>query len=145
MFRRIAWLAALTTAALVAALACALFAQESRIRVPAITALITLVAPLLSYLGGVGAGAALRDEGAPEGARTLALAMSFVVALAGWGVLWLPTPRWQLAAAIATLAFVVLADRALAHTRLLPPWVATLRASLAALLCAGLALGWALS
>jgi len=145
MFRRIAWLAALIAAALVAAFAGALFAPQSSIRVPAVTGLITFVAVLLSYLGGISAGAVLREEGTTQGARTLALAASFVPALAGWGVLWLPTPRWQLGAAIATLIFVVLADRTLARAGLLPPWAAKLRAIVAALLCAGLALGWALS
>jgi hypothetical protein len=62
MVKRLAWLFTLAGAAILAGLTFALFSSETRIRIPAITALVTFAAVVLSYLGGIEAGIALNEE-----------------------------------------------------------------------------------
>jgi hypothetical protein len=135
MVRRIAWVFAFTGALVFAGLTLALFSSETRIRIPAITALVTFTAVILSYLGGIEGGLALREETSTERIRAAALCLSIVPALAGWGVLWLPTSRWQVGASIALFAAVWAADLWLARRGLIPSWFVDLRTAVTALAC----------
>lgn len=110
--------------------------HESHIRVPAIAALVTFSAIILSYLGGIEGGLALREESGSERTRAIALALSGVPALAGWGVLWLDSPQWQLGSAIGLLAAVWAADLALSRHGLIPSWFVDLRTAVTAVACA---------
>lgn len=82
MVRRLAWVSALAGAAVLAGLALALFSNETRVRIPAITALVTFAAVILSYLGGIEAGIALNEERSTENSRAFAICLSVLPALA---------------------------------------------------------------
>jgi hypothetical protein len=140
MVRRLTWLFALAGAAILAGLTLALFSGESRIRIPAITALITLAAVILSYLGGIEGGIALAEERSSEKSRAFALCLSVVPALAAWGILWLPTTQWQVGAALALFIAVWAADLWLARQGLIPAWFVDLRTAVTAAVCVILAL-----
>ena len=127
MVRRIAWLFALAGAVIFAGITIALFSAETRVRIPAIAALVTFSAIILSYLGGVEGGLALRDELASEKTRAIALFLSIVPSLAAWGLLWLPSPQWQLGASLALFVAVWGADLWLARGGLIPSWFVDLR------------------
>jgi hypothetical protein len=146
MVKRIAWLLAIAGSIPFAMATFALFVGDSHIRVPAITALVTVSAILLSYLGGVEGGLALREEGSNEGARAIAIAVSILPSLAAWGVLWLPSPQWQVGASLALFVAVWANDLWLARQGLIPSWFVDLRTGLSALvvLILGVAL-WKLS
>ena len=96
MVRRLAWIFAVTGALVFAALTAMLFSTQTQVRIPAIAALVTFAAVVLSYLGGVEGGLALQDQTGTEHTRAIAFALSSLPALAAWGVLWLPSPHWQL-------------------------------------------------
>lgn len=136
MVRRIAWLLAGAGAAILAGITLALFSQDSHIRVPAIAALVTFAAIILSYLGGIECGLALREESGSERTRAIALGLSAIPALAGWGVLWLDSPHWQLGASTGLLAAVWAADLALSRHGLIPSWFVDLRTAVTAVACA---------
>jgi hypothetical protein len=140
MVRRLTWLFALAGAAILAGLTLALVSGESRIRIPAITALITLAAVILSYLGGIEGGIALTEERSTEKNRAFALCLSVVPALAAWGILWLPTTQWQVGAALALFIAVWGADLWLARQGLIPAWFVDLRTAVTAAVCVILAL-----
>jgi hypothetical protein len=140
MVRRLTWLFALAGAAILAGLTLALVSGESRIRIPAITALITLAAVILSYLGGIEGGIALGQERSTEKSRAFALCLSVVPALAAWGILWLPTTQWQVGAALALFIAVWAADLWLARQGLIPAWFVDLRTAVTAAVCVILAL-----
>ena len=146
MVKRIAWLLAIAGSIPFAMATFALFLGDSHIRVPAITALVTVSAILLSYLGGVEGGLALREESSNEGARAIAIAVSIIPSLAAWGVLWLPSPQWQVGASLALFVAVWANDLWLARQGLIPSWFVDLRTGLSALvvLILGVAL-WKLS
>ena len=136
MVRRLAWLLTLAGALPFIAATVALVAEESRIRVPAIAALVTYAAVILSFLGGIEWGLAVRDRGAgdtsQEKAHAAALVVSVLPSLAGWGVLWLPSPHWQLGAALALFLGVWAADLALSRQGLVPSWFVDLRTAVTA-------------
>jgi hypothetical protein len=146
--RRLAWLLAVAGAVPFAVATIALLSPESRIRVPAIAGMVTYAAVVLSFLGGIEWGLALGDAypGAPaatrERLRAVALGLSVVPSLAGWGVLWLPSPQWQLGGALGIFVLVWAADLALARKGLVPSWFVNLRTAVTALvaLLLGLAL-----
>jgi hypothetical protein len=140
MVRRLTWLFALTGAAILAGLTLALVSGESRIRIPAITALITLAAVILSYLGGIEGGIALGEERSTEKSRAFALCLSVVPALAAWGILWLPTTQWQVGAALALFIAVWGVDLWLARQGLIAAWFVDLRTAVTAAVCVILAL-----
>jgi hypothetical protein len=140
MVRRLTWLFALAGAAILAGLTLALVSGESRIRIPAITALITLAAVILSYLGGIEGGIALGEERSTEKSRAFALCLSVVPALAAWGILWLPTTQWQVGAALALFIAVWAVDLWLARQGLIAAWFVDLRTAVTAAVCAILAL-----
>ncbi len=142
MVRRIAWLTAIAGSVIFAAITVGLFYPESRIRIPAITALVTFSAIILSHLGGIENGLALREEAGTETTRAIALALSIVPSLAAWGVLWLPTPRWQVGAALALFVAVWGADLWLSRHGLIPAWFVDMRTAVTAVVCVILAIAW---
>ncbi len=144
MVRRIAWLTAIAGLLIFAAITVALFSSESRIRVPAITALVTFSAIILSHLGGIENGLALREEASTEATRTIALALSIFPSLAAWGVLWLPTARWQVGAALALFVAVWVADLWLSRHGLIPSWFVDMRTAVTAVVCVILGIAYAL-
>jgi hypothetical protein len=135
MVRRIAWLFAFAGVIIFAAMTSVLLSGASHVRVPAIAALVTFAAIVLSHLGGIEGGLALRDEGADETTRTLALCLSIIPSLAAWGVLWLPSPQYQIGASIVLFVAVWSADLYLARHGLIPSWFVDLRTAITALAC----------
>lgn len=108
----------------------ALLWGDSHIRVPAIAALVTVSAIVLSHLGGIEAGLALHDENATAGTRTIAIGLGVVASVAAWGVLWLPSPQWQLATALGLFVAVWAADLWLSRHGLVPSWFVDLRTAI---------------
>ncbi len=142
MVRRIAWLTGIAGCVVFAAIAAALFSSQSHIRIPAIAALVTLSAVILSHLGGIENGLAIREEAGTERTRAVALALSIVPSAAAWGVLWLPSPRWQVGASAALFLAVWLADLALSRHGLIPAWFVDMRTAVTLAVCAILAAAW---
>ena len=132
MVRRIAWMLAIGGALLFAALAAALLSGETRIRIPAIAALVTFAMIILAHLGGIEWGLALRDGAGTDATRAVALVISILPALAAWGIFWLPSPRWQVGAAAILFLAVWGADLWLARQGLLPAWFVDLRTAITA-------------
>ena len=88
MVRRLAWFLALAGAVPFLLATAALFVSDaSSVRVPAITALVTYSAVILSFLGGIEWGLAIRDEHGTESTRVIALGLFMVSSLASWAVL----------------------------------------------------------
>jgi len=137
--RRLAWLLALAGAVPFALATIALVSPESRIRIPAIAAMVTYAAVILSFLGGIEWGVALNEPypgatpAVKDRLRAAALALSIVPSLAAWGVLWLPSPHWQLGAALGLFVLVWAADLVLSRQGLLPSWFVDLRTAITAL------------
>lgn len=144
MVRRIAWISAIAGSVIFAAITIGLFSDQSQVRIPAITALVTFSAIILSHLGGIENGLALREETGTEATRAAALALSVVPSLAAWGVLWLPTPHWQVGASLALFVAVWGADLWLARRGLIPAWFVDMRTAVTAVACVILAIAWAL-
>jgi hypothetical protein len=101
-----------------------------------IAALVTFAAIILSYLGGIEGGLALREEASTEHTRILALCLSVIPSLAAWGVLWLPSPQYQIGASIVLFIAVWSADLYLASRGLIPSWFVDLRTALTVIACA---------
>jgi len=135
MVRRVVWIFAITGVVIAGGLTAMLLSGQSSVRVPAIAALVTFAAVIISYLGGIEAGIALREEAGTQRTRTLALGLSAVPALAAWGVLWLPSTQYQLAAAIALFVAVWTSDMWLARQGLLPSWFVDMRTAVTAAVC----------
>ena len=142
MVRRIAWVFVGTGLAIFAGLTLLLLSPESRVRIPAITAMVTFCAVLISYLGGIEGGLALREEAGNERTRAISLGLSTLPSIAAWAVFWLPSPQWQLGASIAIFVAVWAADLWLAHQGLIPAWFVDLRTAATATVC--VILGFAL-
>ena len=133
LVRRLAWIFAITGVLVFAVLTAMLFSSQSQVRVPAIAALVSFAAVVLSYLGGIEGGLALRDEAGTPETRAIAFALSTLPSLAAWGVLWLPSPQWQLGAALGLFVLVWVADLMLSHQGLVPSWFVDLRTAITAL------------
>jgi uncharacterized transporter YbjL len=144
MVRRIAWLTAIAGSVIFAAITVALFSSQSHIRIPAITALVTFSAIILSHLGGIENGLALREEASTEQTRAIALALSILPSLAAWAVLWLPTPQWQVGASLVLFIGVWLADLWLSRHGLIPSWFVDMRTAVTAVVCVILGIAYAL-
>ena len=144
MVRRIAWLSAIAGSVIFAAITVALFSSQSQIRIPAITALVTFSAIILSHLGGIENGLALREEASTEQTRAIALALSILPSLAAWGVLWLPTPQWQVGASLVLFIGVWVADLWLSRHGLIPSWFVDMRTAVTAVVCVILGIAYAL-
>jgi hypothetical protein len=142
MVRRVVWIFAITGAVVLAGITAMLLSGQSHIRIPAIAALVTFAAVILSHLGGIEAGLALREEAGTQRTRTLALGLSVVPALAAWGVLWLPSPQYQVGAALALFVAVWAADLWLARQGLIPSWFVDMRTAITVAVC--VILGFAL-
>jgi uncharacterized transporter YbjL len=142
MVRRIAWISAIVGSVIFAAITVALFSSQSAIRIPAITALVTFSAIILSHLGGIENGLALREEASTEATRAIALALSIFPSLAAWAVLWLPTPRWQVGSALVLFVAVWIADLWLSRHGLIPPWFVDMRTAVTALVAVILGVAW---
>jgi hypothetical protein len=142
MVRRIAWASAIAGSVILAALTAALFAQASHIRIPAITGLVTFCAIVLSFLGGIEGGLALREDAGSEATRSAALVLGIVPSLAAWGVLWLPSPHWQVGASLGLFVAVWAAELWLARHGLVPAWFVDMRTAVTAAAVAILALAW---
>ena len=111
-------------------------------RVPAIAALVTFSAIVLAHLGGIEWGLALREEAGNDATRAIALGLASVPSIAAWGILWLPSPHWQLGAALGLFVAVWGADLWLARRGLLPSWFVDLRTAVTAIVA--VILGFAL-
>ena len=134
MVKRITWLVAIAGSLPFAMATIALISGDSHIRIPAIVALVTVSAILLSYLGGIEGGLALREESGNEGTRAIAIALSAIPSLAAWAILlWLPTPQWQLGCSLALFIAVWANDLWLARQGLIPSWFVDLRTGVTAL------------
>ena len=140
MVRRLAWFLAFAGAVPFLLATAALYASDaSSVRVPAITALVTYSAVILSFLAGIEWGLAIRDESGTETTRAVALGLSSVSTLAAWAVLWLPTATWQIGSALALFVAVWAADEWMAGRGLLPTWFVDLRTAVSVLVAAVLA------
>ncbi len=140
MIRRLAWFLALAGAVPFLLSTAALYASDaSSVRVPAITALVTYSAVILSFLGGIEWGLAIRDESGTEATRGIALGLSTVTSLAAWALLWLPSATWQVGCALALFVAAWAADQWMAARGLLPTWFVDLRTAVSVLVAAILA------
>src|SRR5436190_17442578 len=110
MVRRLVWFFSIVGILNFAGITAMLCSDASHVRVPAIAALVTFAAIVLSHLGGIEWGLVLRDESGNEKTRAIALGLASVPAIAAWGVFWLPSPQWQIGAAIALFVAVWGAD-----------------------------------
>ena len=133
MVRRIAWFLSIVGILIFAGMTAMLFSSASSVRVPAIAALVTFCAIVLAHLGGIEWGLALRDESGNETTRTIALGLASVPSIAAWGVFWLPSPHWQLGAALGLFVAVWGADLWLSRHGLLPSWFVDLRTAVTAI------------
>jgi len=138
MVRRVAWILAFLGALPFAAMTVALLGHDNHLRIPAIAALVTYAAVILSFLGGIEWGLAVQDPipgpavHVKERMRATALFISAAPSLAAWGVLWLPSPQWQLGASLALFILVWRADLGLSHQGLVPSWFVDLRTAITA-------------
>ncbi|MBK7661153.1 MAG: DUF3429 domain-containing protein [Betaproteobacteria bacterium] len=140
MVRRIAWILAVAGAIpFIVATAALYLSSASSVRVPAIAALVTYAAVILSFLGGIEWGLAIRDETGTESTRVAALGLSVVPSLAAWAVLWIEGSRWQVGAALGIFVVVWAADQWMASKGLLPAWFVDLRTAISALVALVLA------
>ena len=135
MVRRIVWIFALAGAAILAGITAMLFSSQTHIRIPAIAALVTFAAIILSHLGGIEGGLALREEAGNDRTRAVALLLSAAPALAAWGILWLPSPQLQVGSALALFVAVWGADLWLARQGLIPSWFVDMRTAVTAAVC----------
>lgn len=133
MVRRLAWVLSIVGILIFAGATSLLLSSASHIRVPAIAALVTFAAIVLAHLGGIEWGLALREESGTEMTRGIALGLASVPSLAAWGILWLPSPHWQVGAAIALFIAVWAADLWLSRHGLLPSWFVDLRTAVTAI------------
>ena len=143
MVRRLAWLFGGGGALILVALTAALLSSESRVRVPSIAAMVTFCALVLSWLGGIEGGLALREERSDARTRAIAFGIAGLPPLAAWALLlWLPSSRVQLAACIGLFVAVWIADLWLARHGLIPPWFVDMRTAATAIIC--ITLGFAI-
>jgi hypothetical protein len=136
MVRRLAWLLAIAGTLIFGVMTAFLFTNENHVRIPAIAAIVTFAAVVISYLGGIEFGLALREEGSNESTRALAMSMSALPSLASWGVFWLGSPRQQIGTAIGLFLLVWVADLYLARRGLIPSWFVDLRTAVTVIACA---------
>lgn len=130
--KRIAWILTCAGAIPFIVATAFLFRGEAHVRVPAIAALVTYSAVILSFLGGIEWGLALREEAGNERTRAVALALSTVPSLAAWAVLWLPSPTQQVGTALVIFVGAWAADQYLSSHGLLPTWFVDLRTAITA-------------
>lgn len=105
--------------------------------------LVTYAAVILSFLGGIHWGLALKImEDAPKSAHRL-FVLSVLPALAAWAALFLvPDPRWQLAAMLAILVVVWIIDALLSVQHIIPGWFLRLRSLITAIVASCFIVAW---
>ena len=135
MVRRIAWVFVGLGLAIFAGLSFVLLSPDSRLRVPATAAMVTFAAVVISHLGGIEGGLALREEAGNERTRALSLMVSILPTLLAWSVYWLPTAHMQLGGCIAIFIAVWGADLWLARQGLIPAWFVDLRTAATGTVC----------
>lgn len=139
MVKRIVWLFSITGLLIFVGLTAVLVAGDSHIRIPAIAALVTFCAIVLSYLGGIEGGLALGEPEAGgdrnEKWRAISLCLSVLPTLAAWGVLWLDSPQKQIGAALAIFVAVWGFDLWLARHGLVASWFLDMRTAVTVLAC----------
>jgi uncharacterized protein DUF3429 len=133
--RRIVWIFSIAGAVILAGITAMLLSSQSQVRVPAIAALVTFAAVILSYLGGIEWGLALHEVPGTERTRAMALGIATLPALAAWGMLWAPSPQWQVGSAIVLFLAVWAADLWLARHGLIPSWFVDLRTAITTAVC----------
>ena len=133
LVRRIAWIMTFAGAIPFVLATIAMLWGDSHIRIPAIAALVTVCAIVLSHLGGIEAGLALHDESATDATRALAIAFGGLASVAAWGILWLPSSQSQLGSALALFVIVWGGDLWLSRHGLIPAWFVDLRTAITAL------------
>lgn len=130
---RLEWVIAFAGALPFAIATAAMLWGDSHIRVPAIAALVTVSAVAISHLGGIEAGLAILDANATAATRTIAIALGVITSTAAWGVLWLPSPQWQLGASLGLFVTTWAVDLGLSRHGLVPAWFVDLRTAITAL------------
>lgn len=105
--------------------------------------LVTYAAVILSFLGGIHWGLALKIlEAAPTSANRL-FVLSVLPALAAWAALFLVAdPRWQLAAMLAILLAVWALDGLLAVQGIIPRWFFKLRSLITTIVATCFVIAW---
>lgn len=143
MVRRLAWLFGAGGTLILVALTVALLSSETRVRIPSIAAMVTFCALVLSYLGGIEGGLALREERSDARTRAIAFGLGGLPPLAAWALLlWLPSSQMQLGVFIALFIAVWGADLWLAKHGLIPPWFVDMRTAATVIVC--ITLGFAI-
>ncbi|MBL8517928.1 MAG: DUF3429 domain-containing protein [Betaproteobacteria bacterium] len=105
--------------------------------------LITYAAVILSFLGGIHWGLALKIMGDAPTSATRLFILSVLPSLAGWGILFgLANPHWQLAAAAGVFAAVWALDGLLTVQGILPRWFFNLRSLITAIVVSCLGVSW---
>ncbi len=132
LVRRIAWIAAMAGTIPFLVATGAMLRGDSHIRIPAIAALVTLSAVVISSLGGIEIGLGARGENSRDGVRAFAIVVGGLVSLAAWAIPWLPSPQSQLGCALALFVIVWIADLWLARAGLVPGWFMRLRTAVSA-------------
>ncbi|HWH41019.1 MAG TPA: DUF3429 domain-containing protein [Usitatibacter sp.] len=132
LVRRIAWAAAIAGIVPFAVATGAMLRGDSHIRIPAIAALVTLSAVVISSLGGIQVGLGVRGESSRDGVRALAIVLGGLTSLAAWAIPWLPSPQSQLGWALVLFVIVWIADLWLARAGLVPGWFMRLRTAVSA-------------
>jgi hypothetical protein len=130
--RRVAWIAAIAGTLPFLVATGAMLRGDSHIRIPAIAALVTLSAVVVSSLGGIQIGLGVRGENSRDGVRALAIAVGALGSLAAWAIPWLPSPQSQLGSALALFVIVWIADLWLARAGLVPGWFMRVRTAVSA-------------
>jgi hypothetical protein len=138
LVRRVAWIAAIAGTLPFLVATGAMLRGDSHIRIPAIAALVTLSAVVVSSLGGVQLGLGVRGENSRDGVRAFAIFIGGLASLAAWAIPWLPSPQSQLGCALALFVIVWIADLWLARAGLVPGWFMRLRTAASAVVAATL-------
>jgi len=132
LVRRIAWITAIAGIIPFAVATGAMLRGDSHIRIPAIAALVTLSAVVISSLGGIQLGLGVRAENSRDGVRSFAIAIGALASLAAWAIPWLSSPQAQLGCALALFVIVWIADLWLARAGLVPGWFMRVRTAVSA-------------
>jgi uncharacterized protein DUF3429 len=136
LVRRVAWIVAIAGAIPFAVATGVMLRGDSHIRIPAIAALVTLSAVVISSLGGIEVGLGVRGENSRDGVRALAIVIGGLASLAAWAIPWLPSPQSQLGCALALFVIVWMADLWLARMGLVPGWFMRLRTAVSTVVAA---------
>lgn len=136
----LAWLLAIAGAIPFIAAAAGMFVLPPDQHPRIIYAVSTYATTILSFLGGIQWGVGVVTHGAaPRSARTL-FAISVVVSLAGWALLFVESAASRLALFAACFAAVWAIDALLRIQRLIPAWFFRLRSVISIVVIATLLL-----